>query len=218
MQCEQCESVLFDFNEGNLSPEASAEVNSHLETCDECSALLNDIWQMGLVSSRWQDQRVPLWNRRQQFFAGSSWQFPQLLATAASLLALVMVLTDVHFVTSDDGIMLKAGRSDYVSETSLAMLKAEQDNEFDQRFQKLTAQQVASNQLMLRTILDTSRQERREDFTTLVSYWNETQAAQYQETEDHLRYLLASQADDERDIQQLSDAFNRISMRRGKDM
>lgn len=218
MKCEQCESVLFEFNEGSTPADLSAEINAHLESCDACAQLLNDIWQMGLVSSRWRDESVPLWNRRQYFFSRSSWQFPQLLATAASLLALVLVLSDVHFVTGHNGITLKAGRSDYVSQSNLALLKTEQDGEFDQRFQRLTAQQVASNRLMFRTLLERSRQERREDFTTLVSYWNESQAAQARETEDQLRYLLASQADDERDIQQLSDAFQQIRLRRGNDM
>ena len=218
MQCEQCESLLFEFNEGILSAELSADVDSHLKSCDECALLLNDIWQMGLVSSRWQDQNVPLWNRRAHFFSKSNWQFPQLLATAASFLALVIVLSDVHFVTNDDGITLTAGRSDYVSESKLVSLKAEQDAAFDQRFQKLTTQQVASNQLIVRTLLQTSRQERREDFTTLVSYWNETQAAQYEETEDSLRYLIASQAEDQKDIRQLNAAFQDINLRRGNDM
>ena len=218
MQCEQCESLLFEFNEGILSAELSADVDSHLQTCNECSQLLNDIWQMGLVSSRWQDQNVPLWNRRGHFFSKSNWQFPQLLATAASFLALVIVLSDVHFVTNDEGITLKAGRSDYISEGRLVSLKAEQDASFNQRFQKLTAQQVVSNQLVLRTLLDTSRQERREDFTTLVSYWNETQAAQFEETEDSLRFLLVSQAEDQKDIRQLNAAFQDISLRRGNDM
>jgi predicted anti-sigma-YlaC factor YlaD len=218
VNCEACEQQLFDFHEGRLTGEAASQVDAHLKHCDACSALLNDIWQMSLAASRWQDQRVPDWDRKSAFFEGKRWQFPQLLATAASLLALVLVLTDVHFVSGDGGITLRMGRGDYVSVSTLDQFRDIQQAQLEQGFDKLTAQQVASNQLMLGTMLDTSRKERREDFSTLVTYWNGIQARQYQETEENLRYLLATQAEDERDIQQLGDALQQISLRRGTDM
>ena len=68
MDCEACESQLFEFHEGNLSPKSAADISRHLEQCDRCSELLSDIWQMGLVATRWQDERVPNFDRG---FAGS---------------------------------------------------------------------------------------------------------------------------------------------------
>jgi hypothetical protein len=218
MRCEQCESLLFEFHDGALAADVATSIDTHLQDCDSCADSLSSIWQMSLVSSRWRDEHTPSWDRKHYFFPRSNWQFPQMLATAASLLALVLVLTDVHFVTGADGIALKSGRSNYVSTASLDAFKADQDVYFGARFQKLTVQQVASNQLMLRSLLDTSQQERREDFTTLVNYWNESQADQYQNTEDSLRYLMASQAEDEKDIRQLTSAFKDIGPRLGSDM
>lgn len=210
--CTQCEDKLFDFHEGNLDASTAAEVDAHLKTCDACAQLLNDIWQMNLVSTRWQDQQVPVLqaNRGDYHFRKSGWQLPQLIATAASILALAVVLTDT--------MLDRASAPDVVTQAQLAEYRSTQDQRFNERFQRLTDQQVASNQLVLRTMLDTSRQERKEDLATLVTYWNTTQARQYQQTEEDLRYLLASQAEDEKDIQQLSDAFQRISLRRGNDM
>ena len=218
MTCEKCESLLFDFHEGRLSPPTAADIDQHLKDCSNCSSLLNDIWQMSLAASRWQDRAVPGWDRRGTFFSRRAWQAPQMFATAASLLALVLVLTDVHFVSSNDGLTLRMGRDEYVSTTALADFRSQQDSQLNQGLEKLTAQQVASNQLILRTLLDTSRKERREDFTTLVTYWNSVQARQFQETEENLRYLLATQAEDERDIQQLSNALQQIGLRSGTDM
>lgn len=218
MSCEQCEQQLFDFHEGRLAANMAAVVDQHLKHCDGCSGLLNDIWQMSLVASRWQDQPVPQWDRQSAFFSRSGWQFPQMLATAASLLALVLVLTDVHFVSEDNGVSLRLGRADYVSAAVLDEFRDAQQDQLEQGFQRLTAQQVASNQVILNSMLETSRSERREDFTTLVTYWNTVQASQNRETEENLRYLLATQAEDERDIQQLGDALQQISLRRGTDM
>ena len=159
MSCEQCEGQLFDFHEGRLAADQAAAVDQHLKHCDACSGLLNDIWQMSLVASRWQEQSVPQWERHSAFFSRSSWQFPQMLATAASLLALVLVLTDVHFVSSDAGLTLRMGRADYVSASALDDFRAAQQDELDQGFQRLTAQQVASNQVILNSMLETSRSE-----------------------------------------------------------
>lgn len=217
LNCEQCEDQLFDFHEGRLSPEQSASIDQHLKQCNACSQLLNDIWQMSLVSTRWQDESVPNW-QRDSHFAKSGWQFPQTLATAASLLALVLVLTDVHFVSSNDGLTLRMGRNNYLSKVDVEALKAEQKNYLDESIQQLTSQQSETNQLLLRTMLQSTRQERKEDFSTLVSYWNSVQAKQQEETDENLRYLLATQAEDERDIQQLSAALQQIGTRRGTDM
>ena len=75
-----------------------------------------------------------------------------------------------------------------------------------------------ANQFMLRTLLQTNRDERRQDMNTLVRYWNVSQAEQFENTEESLRYLIASQAEDEKDIRQLSNAFQQINVRRSSDM
>ncbi len=211
LNCEQCQDLLFDFHEGRLEPENAARVDRHLKTCNECSAFLNDIWQMGLVATRWQDQNPANYDRgRTSDHQQQGWRFPEVLATAASILAIVLVLTDASIDTSN-GVVLKFGTDDYISEQTFAAYQAEQADRWDERLDELTARQVASDQLVLRSVLQASREERKEELTTLVNYWNTTQAQQYRETEENLRFLLASQAEDEKDIQQLSNAFHQIS-------
>ncbi len=201
MNCAECEDKLFEFNEGVLSPDEAAAVDAHLATCEDCSALLSDIWQMKLTASRWQVERPVPWQKT----SGSvqnEWQLPQVIATAASIVAIVLVLAD---------ITLWGGEPTVTSE-DLAALKTEILTDQDARFDKLTDQQVESNQLLVRTLLETSRNERQEELTTLVNYWNASQAQYLQNTEDSLRYLLASQVEDERDIQQLNDALRSATM------
>jgi|AP95_1055475.scaffolds.fasta_scaffold00423_18 hypothetical protein len=218
MNCEGCEGLLFDFQEGRLESSVATRVDAHLKNCSECSSLLNDIWQMNLVSSRWQDEPVRAWDRSNHLFPSRQWQFPQIFAVAASVLALVIVITDTRVITNEDGIALKMGGSGYVSGSTLEELQVKQDSSFNQRFLRLTAQQVASNQLVLRSVLEASRQERREDFGTLVSYWNATQALQHQQAEENLKYILARQVEDGRDIRQLNTALQEANFRRGNDM
>ncbi len=216
MNCDQCESRLFDFHEGKLSPDDATGIDAHLQDCPDCTALLNDIWQVSLAASRWHDQSVPSVRGAKYLPEKRSWQTS--LALVASFLALVMVVTDAHIVTGDGDITLAFGRSDLASQRDLAEFQQVQARIVDQGISKLTAQQVASNQLMLRTLLSTSREERRQELTTLVSYWSETQAIQAEEMQESLRFLIASQAEDEKDIRQLSSAFQQISQQRSRDM
>lgn len=218
MNCERCRDLLFDFHEGKLSPEPAAQVDHHLQSCDECSAYLDDIWQMSLVATRWQDQTPPDYGR--QLTADlhkQSWRFPEVFAMAASIFAIVLVLTDARVETSD-GVAIRFGGDSYLTAEHFEEYKTEQTDQWNQRLDELSAMQVASDQLVLRSVLQASREERREELTTLVSYWNTTQAQQQRETDENLRYLLASQAEDEKDIQQLSNAFRQINVQRGSNM
>ena len=134
------------------------------------------------------------------------------------MLALVLVLTDAHVVSTDNGVSLTFGTSGYVSEAIFLEAEQKQRAEFTRGLQQLATQQVSSDQLVLRSVLQASREERRQDFGSLVTYWSSEQARQFQETEENFRFLIASQAEDEKDIQQLSAAFQEISLKRGNDM
>lgn len=218
MNCEKCQDLLFDFHEGKLAPELAISVDEHLKSCNDCSEVLNDIWQMGLVATRWQDQAPGNYDRSTTGnLHRQGWRFPEVFATAASILAIVLVLTDASLDTSN-GVVLRFGADNYLTEQTFASYQAQQAEKWDEQFDQLSARQVASDQLVLRSVLQASREERREELTTLVSYWTATQAQQVRETEENLRYLLASQAEDEKDIQQLSNAFHQISVNRGNNM
>ena len=228
MNCEQCEDLLFDFHEGRLPAGLAADVDTHLQSCSGCGALLNDIWQMSLVASRWQDQTPGSYDRGRHDQSGHdrggkaevksrSWRFPEVLATAVSILAMILVLTDARIDTSD-GLALRFGSGHYVTEDNFSQLQAAVAGGWQQRLDDLSARQAAGDQLVLRSVLRASREERREALAALADYWDSAQAQQYRETEEHLRYLLASQAEDEKDIRQLSNAFHQVSVRRGNNM
>lgn len=217
MNCEQCEAGLFDFHEGNLDETAAADIDAHLKGCEDCSALLNDIWQMNLVSSRWQEEQ-PAKRAAPAQQPARQWQLPNVVAMAASILALVLVVTDTHITTNESGIAIRFGSGGYVTQDALNAITKKQSDVFQSQIAQVADQQVASDQLVLRTVLEASREERRDETATLVSLWSATQARQAEETHRNFRYLLASQAEDEKDIQQLSAAFQEITLRQGSDM
>ena len=73
--------------------------------------------------------------------------------------------------------------------------------------ERLTSQQIATNQLLLRAILDTSRQERREDLGDMMVLWDTDRQKRSQMTEESLRYLIRNQAEDKRELRDLSQAL-----------
>lgn len=214
MNCEQAKSLLFELIDGSLSTAERDAVHRHLDDCADCSAAQADVWHMQMVASRWKTSRVPRWNRRDAFFESRG--FPPLLQIAsacASVVVMVLVLAQVR-ISTEDGFQVSFGgdvasRADL--EAQLHDLRQEQVALINQSADRLTNQQVASNQLMFRTLLEASRQERHEDLRNLVSLVQDTQTKQNERTAESLRYVLSNQIEDRRNIQQLGQALKLVA-------
>ncbi len=215
--CEQCKEQLFDFVNSVLPPLEQQLVDQHLQHCDECNADLTDIWNLQSKATSWRDERVPRWNRREFFFEPSPWPMRmQWAASFASVLVLILVVMEAR-ISTVDGLTVDFAGSDsrYVSQPELvqqiASVQNQQRSELDSSVQKLTSQQITTNQLLLRTLLDASRQERREDLGNMLVLWEQAQDQRSMSTEESLRYLIASQIQDRREIEDLNDAILQVS-------
>lgn len=214
LTCEQCRLQLDGLLDESIEQEARAMLNAHLDECEACSQLLAELWNMKAMATRWRDQSVPHWNRRAQFFDAPAW-LPRLQMTSAfaSVLVLVLVLARVEISTTD-GFNIGFGQTYATAEqldARVQQLKEDQEMQLRAGINKLTSQQVASNQLLLRTVLDLSRQERREELSEVVTLLDESQDQRYRETEQSLRYLVESQLEDRRNIKQLNQAIRLVA-------
>lgn len=215
--CEQCKEQLIDFVSNLLPPLDKQLVDRHLQHCDECNAAMADIWNLQSKASGWRDERVPHWNRRQFFFEPSPWPMRmQWAASFASVLVLILVLMEGRISTVGGLTIDFAGNdSRYVSQPELMQQLARSQNlqrsEFDSSVQRLTSAQITTNQLLLRTVLDVSRQERRQDLGTMLVLWERSQDQRSISTDESLRFLIASQIQDRREIEDLNDAMLQVS-------
>jgi len=218
LRCETCELLLFEFSEGQVTQAQRESVDEHLRSCDECSALLQDIWEMELKSSNWKDLDVPAWDRKGSFVTTpKTINWLQFAGAMSSILILVLVLFRVELTTNDQGLQLSFGGQDNIaySQEMEARLK-----DFEIRnqaymlatYSKMATQQATSNQQLFGTVLDTSRHERREDLQTLMTVWNDDQQRQKQITEDSLRFVLLNQARESRNIDNLSTILDNIRL------
>jgi hypothetical protein len=204
-------NLLFDYADNQLKPLERQLVDQHLQHCDDCNTELSSIWNMQSASNEWADQRVPLlnkgWgNKKQYFFEPSPW--PKRIQWTSSF-ASVLVLTQARFSTID-GLTVDFA-SDFISHNELSLqltnLQARNQMQLNSRVQKLTSQQVETNQLLLCTVLSASQQERREDLGNLLVLWEEELNSRTLSTEESLRFLISEQLQDRREIQDLNAAI-----------
>ncbi len=214
--CSEFRLLLPDQVDGSLTSLQQQKLDQHLNHCEACSAQLAELWQMQALSSRWQEEAVPNWNRRKLFFPEVNW-LPNLqwVSSFASVLVLVLVMTHARIDTAG-GLSITFGASNGVDREAVSNLLAELDDKQSKRLDDtvatLSAQQVAANQLMLRTALDLSRQERKEELNTLLTVWDYAQDQRNQQTEESLSVLFASQVEDKRDIDQINRLLREASL------
>ena len=222
--CDTCQAQLFSLVDNSMTVDIRQQVDLHLEGCEDCSQALSDIWQMEQAASRWQDQQPAHWNKQAYFFGNSNsgwfnvFGFSsgglQLATTLASVAVLVLVMTEARISTTDGFTIDFSPQQNYVAQAELdSRLRTIQDAQtamMDTSVARLTDQQIATNQLLLRSVLDTSRAERRQDLQSLVVLLEETQAERSVSTEESLRYLIASQLRDREEIKELNDALLQV--------
>ena len=219
--CEQCQKLLVEFVENSINPLQRQRIDQHLMSCEDCSENLQQLWEMQSLATRWRDEPVPRWSRRALFFESFNW-WPnlQLISAFASVLVLVLVLGNAE-ISTRDGFAIRFGNHDYLTKSELArevatlknQLRSEQRDLLQINVANLTNQQIATNQLLLRTVLDRSRQERRDDLDTLVATWDLVQDQQSKQTRNSIRVLLVNQIEDRRNIKQLNKVLSEAAFK-----
>lgn len=214
--CNEYRDLLPELVDGQLSALQKQRTDQHLNQCNDCSEALNLLWQMQAAASRWEDQPVPHWNHRRTFFSERAW-LPNLhwVNSIASVIVLVLVLTQATISTAD-GLSIRFGEPSRVTEEALAQVLTElelrQADKINQRVSNLSNQQVAANQLLLRTVMEMSREERKEELSTILTVWDYAQVQRTQQTKESISLLLASQLEDKRNINQINRLLRQASV------
>lgn len=209
MTCNQCQNLLIDLQDGRLDDSTRQTVDRHLGDCPACATRLAELWALEAAATRWSDQPVPAWNRRARFFEPRPWPaLFQWAGTAASFVLLIALATQVNIDTSD-GIRFSLG-PDYITEAQVEAQLAQVRLDYEARIDRLRQQQAAGDQLVLTSLLQTSRRERRDDMRDLVSVLNDAESRRDARTRDALDYLISTQQEDRKDIQQLNQAIQRV--------
>ncbi|NQY65031.1 MAG: hypothetical protein HRT38_15130 [Alteromonadaceae bacterium] len=140
------------------------------------------------------EQEVPKWDRAASFVSDKEpwWQWRALpaMSMAFSIFAIGLVLFRVELVLQPEGLMLSFGNTNSVAEQAqyTALVNEEVERQVDQKLKEFASEQQVilanyaadikvkqqDNNLQLASyIMGASRQERKEDMTDFIGYYNE---------------------------------------------
>jgi len=219
MQCSDYEKQLIDFEDNQLPSLDKQALEEHLKHCDDCASRRAWIFEFSLAASRWQDAEIPEWDRL--FMLESSRQkntsihkntviqfrWPQLLAMAASVMAVTLLLTQLLMTGN-----FQSNQDVQISQTELDekfnTWTRTQDEKMEDLLFALNQNQQESYELLMTTLLKASRLERRRDINTLMTTFSRQQEQQSSFTNKGLLYLIARQKQDERDLELIKAALD----------
>ena len=177
--------------------------------------------QMGYQAEMLPEQEVPNWDREATFASEKQpwWQWSGLpaLSMAMSFFAIALVLFKVELVVQPEGVLLSfAGSAQQGQQRQMEQMVDRKLQEFASEQQVVLANYAAdikskqqdSNLQLASYILDTSRQERKEDMTDFIKYLNEQrkdemleQRIKFQQLEQAIQYQTISARDTDSQLQ-----------------
>jgi transcriptional regulator with PAS, ATPase and Fis domain len=172
--------------DGELTPEQSAKFEQGISDSPQFKARLATARFIEQQVYCYEEQPVDEWDRGAAFVHDKrpwwQWSGVPLLSMACSFLALTLVIFKVEFVIQDSGVLLTFGgdhqtvSSQQVEELMDQRLKdfaGEQQLVMANFTHELTQRQQDNNLQLANYIINTSRQERKQDMTDFISYINE---------------------------------------------
>lgn len=174
----------------------------------------DELWHQRLETSRSvelqaslaEQQKVPNWDRGATFEQSKQpwwqWQGLSALSMAFSCFALALVVFKVEFVSTDQGMLISfAGSEQRANQVAQIVDQKLKDFQHQQQLSlanfsaELNSKQQQNSMQLASYILDTSRQERKEDISDFILYFNQQrkddlleQRIKYNQLEDALNY------------------------------
>ncbi len=186
MRCEEVSELLIEYAEGTLPPDVAAQVEAALPGCDQCQEDLAAIMEFRTMASSWHDEVPPAWKipevSNQSAGIGDFLEgFRQWFPTFASATALVLVAVLYAQTPAQTGQLPSGQMTDYESLPQLP-----------------TATQAAFD-----SALETNREQRKQELTTLLEMLTAEMNRRSLETEESMRFLISSQIEEQRELDQL---------------
>lgn len=187
MHCDQANALLIEYAEGTLSPADHAAVEACLATCEKCQADYEAIVQWRTMANNWHDEQPPAWNApalaRPSYLEQTLDGFRQWFPSLASATALVLVGVMYMGEPTSNGVLPSNGTvaADY---QNLPQLPQATQAAFD-------------------SALQTNREQRRQELSSLLEIITAEMNRRSIETEDSLRFLVTSQVQGQQELDAL---------------
>lgn len=215
MSCLKTQHLLQEYFAENLSAVVRGEMEKHLVECEDCHNELQTllVTQSGL--RRWQEQRVPHWDRglglfKQEHRAATDsrvWPVWQWLPTAASLAMLAVMLFNVSITNNDQGFAISFGEraaGNTEIDTALIAMQEQQRAELQNLVTRMEDRLDSNNVRLLQAVMEQTQQTTAENFEQLYTYFEKQRVLDLQDMRVGYEELVNSDYETIRSLQQLA--------------
>ena len=196
MNSKEAQSLLVEYAEGTLSADDHRAVEEHLQRSEELQAEYEAITSLQSMAINWHDEQPPAWKipEIEQNNPIGDWldSFRNWFPTFASATALVLVSV-MYF--------------DESAETGQLPQNQMASGTYDSLPELPQAQQAA----FVDSVLETSREQRQEEFSALLEYITAEMNRRSIETEESMRFILSSQIEGQKELDQLYQQIERLA-------
>ena len=215
MSCPKTHYLLQEYFSEDLSAVARSELDRHLTDCVHCNAELESVLLTRQDLRKWQEQRVPHWDRGLELFRQEhriarplsrfslSWQW---LPTAASLAMLCVLLFNVSVVSNDSGFSISFARpatSDINLNAQLAEFEQAQRLEMQQLVTRVESRQDSNSVQLLQAVMEQTQQSTADSFDQMYAYFEQQRLLDLQDMRAGYEQLVDSDYETIRSLQQL---------------
>lgn len=214
MSCPKTQHLLQEYFADDLAPLARDEMESHLTGCEYCNAELERLLLAQSSLRRWQDQRVPHWDRGLELFkrehraAGHNTGFRlrwQWLPTAASFAMLCVMLLNVSVVSDEQGFSIAfGGGSSQQIEARLAAFEDQQQSGMRDLVARVEDRQDSNNVQLLQAVMDQTQQTTAENLDRIYAFFEQQRLQDLQDMRVGYQELVDSDYETIRSLQQLA--------------
>lgn len=222
MSCPKTQHILMEYFTDRLPPVTRDEIERHLSVCQTCNAELESLLLASNRLEKWQDERVPHWNRGRELFhqhekdssSSNRNRFWQWFPTAASLAMVLLMVFNTTIVSSNEGVTISFGgqgespgiagleaRFDQFSRE----LQASQDQVLSARLADMDDRQDRNNLRLMQAVLDQTQQTTAENFEQMYSYFEQQRQQDLTNVQVSYQQLVDSDFETLRSMQQLAN-------------
>lgn len=216
MSCLKTEHLLQEYFSSDLAAVTKDEIQRHLAECADCHKELDIMLLTQSNLRRWQEQRVPHWDRGVDLFkrehrtvAASAplWSAWQWLPTAASFAMLAILLLNITIVDDNQGFAINFGARTETSaglDSAIASLQAQQRAELQELVMRVEDRLDSNNVRLLRAVMEQAQQTTAENFEQLYAYFEQQRLLDLQDMRVGFEELVNSDYETIRSLQQLA--------------
>ena len=215
MSCPKTQHVMLEYFAEDLSPVANEELQRHIDQCEHCSTELEAILLTHASLQKWQEEKVPHWDRGVELFRREhrshepksvSWRFWNWIPAAASCAMLVVMLFNTTISSSADGFSISFGSvpSSGQLESMVAELEQRQRSEMQALAASFTERQDSNNVQLLEAVMTQTQQATAENLEIIYTYFEQQRIQDLQAMRAGYQDLLDSDYETIRSLQQLA--------------